>query len=851
MLRRIPALIAGLSALFAIPASAQTTLVPVSSAGAHSSAASLSAHALPEGANMRVDGHLDEAAWAAAPAATRFTDSDPVDGAEPTERTLVRIMYDRNAIYVGARLSTVHTKVSRRLGRRDSDLPDSDWFIVVFDSYHDHQGGYRFKVNPNTVRGDEANGDRSWDPVWEAATAVDDSGWTAEMRIPFSQLRFSPADQQTWGLQFYREIASTAEKMMFSYASKKEKGGSPRFGHLLGLEGIASGHRLELMPFVGGRAEYKRIDTPFRDGHDYFRNVGADLKFRPTSNFTLDMTVNPDFGQIEADESQVNLSANETFFGEKRPFFIEGANIFRTGGGDLFYTRRIGRAPQGSLPSASRYADVTDATRILGAAKLTGRTPDGWSVGMMNATTARERARWIGSDDVFGRAEVEPLTNYFVGRVKRDVREGAGSFGTILTQVTRDLRDSSLASRLRRSATVGGLDGRIETRDREWAASAQIVGSVVTGSQAALLSTQRSSLRYFQRPDREHGLDSAMRSMSGMRLNANLNKNAGEHWRGYLGLNVTSPGFETNDLAFQTSADRATMNANVEYQQNTPGRVLRRWELKAQPDYGYNYEGDRVQAGLRLESEAQLLNYWEGRLSWDHDWRRYDDRLTRGGPVAVDPGQTTVQVNLNSNPRLPYVMNANASHRWTPVGGWQSSGSVRVSFRPSDHVSGEVEPRFSRGHGTAQYVTTVDDSLAADTFGRRYVFAPIDQTTLSLTTRANITLQPSMTIALVAQPFLASGAYGGALALAAPRSYDFRPVSDVVSDRNFNTRTVNGTAAFRWEWAPGSSAYVVWQHRRSAPGGRGTFQWAADRAALFGASPENTLLVKISYWVNP
>ena len=812
---------------------------------------SLEAGRLAEGAEIKVDGRLDEATWAGVPVASDFTDSDPVDGARPSERTEVRITHDQDAIYVGARLHTVNTRVSTRLGRRDSDLSDSDWFIVVFDSYHDHQGGYRFRVNPSGVTGDEANGDRSWDPIWEVATAVDDSGWTAEMRIPFSQLRFNPADRPVWGLQFYREVARTVEKMMFAYTPKSDKGGSARFGHLLGLKDIVPGHPLELLPFAAARAEYKRISTPFRDGHDYYRNFGADIKYRPTPNFTLDATLNPDFGQIEADEAQVNLSANETFFGEKRPFFIEGANIFRFGGGDLFYSRRIGRAPQGSLPSASVFGDVADATTILGAAKLTGRTASGWSLGIMEAVANRERAPWVGTTSDVKFAEVEPLTNYFVGRAKRDFRGGASSFGAILTQTTRALGDSSLRARLRGSATVAGIDLRHETSNREWGLNAQVAGSTVRGSESAMIATQRSSLRYFQRPDDDRAVDSSARSMEGIRASVGLSKSAGLHWRGGMNLNATSPGFETNDLAFQTSADRATISGNIEYQENRPGNVWRRWELKASPDYGYNYTGDRVQSGLRLEAEGTLLSYWTGKMSWDHDWSRFDDRLTRGGPVTLDPGQTTWQVNVSSNPRLPYTIGGNASRRVTPAGGWSNSGSVKFGVKAASTWSAEIEPRFSRGYGTSQYITSVADTTATATFGRRYVFAPIDQTTLSLTSRVNVTMRPTMTLAIVMQPLVASGLYGSAIALSAPRTYDFHPVSDATDYRNFNTRTVNGSAAFRWEWRPGSSAYLVWQHRRNAPGTAGDFRWRRDRAELFRAAPENTLMVKLSYWINP
>jgi hypothetical protein len=849
------------------------------------SAPALRALRLPPNVNLAIDGRLSEPSWAAAPAATRFTDTDPIDGASPSEETAVRIAYDDEAVYIGARMTTRQHRISTRLGGRDRWFNDSDWLTVTFDSYHDHQGGYQFRINPSGVMADQANGDGSWDPVWESATAVDDSGWTVEARIPFSQLRFSPAAVQTWGLQIERSLASTAEHMAFAYTPKDESGGPAHFGHLLGLENLAAGHRLELLPFVAARAEYKAPPTPagvtfadpFRDGRDYFESFGGNLKYRPSSNFTLDLTVNPDFGQIEADESQVNLSANETFFGEKRPFFIEGANIFRPStGGDLFYSRRIGRAPQGSVPAASRYSDVADNTTILGAGKLTGRTAAGLSVGVLEAITKREMAPWV---DSLGRryvAAIEPLTNYFVGRVKRDFNDGGSSVGGIVTQVTRDLRDSALAAELRSSATVVGVDARHEWDDRAWSARAQLVGSSVRGSQAAMLATQRSSLRYFQRPDRGLGVDSSLTAMQGWRLDARIDKNAGLHWFGNVSLNATSPGFETNDLAFQTQADQVNVNANLQYRENDVGTFWRYWQLEVRPNYGQNFGGNRTSTGVRFEAQGTLLNYWRGEIGTSRDFAHLDDRLTRGGPLAWRPSTWSVYGNFGSDNRAPYTINGDANYNDNPANGWFASGGLRFGFKPADSWSGEISPRFSRSRNAAQYIGSVADSLAVATYGRRYLFAPIDQTTLSLTTRLNVTLRPTLTLSAVAQPFLASGRYGLPEELTRPRSYEFtrygRDAGEVaatsdgyvvdpdgagpaaafdVSDRSFNTRTVNGTAALRWDWRPGSTAYLVWQHRRSAPGTRGVFDFARDRAALFRARPENTLMVKLTYWVNP
>lgn len=866
----------------------------IAAASSGEAAGSLSAHlaaapmvaAAAATAAVTIDGRLDDASWRGALPATGFTATDPIDGAQPSEQTEVRIVYDAEAIYVAARMHMRGGKVSTRLARRDSDIGDSDWFIVVFDSFHDHQGGYRFRVNPSGVFGDEANGDRSWNPIWKVATSIDSAGWTAELRIPFSQLRFNASDAPIWGIQFLREIGVTREKLSFSYTSKRERGGSARFGHLTGLRNLAPGHRLELLPFIAASAEYKQIarragatfDNPYRDGSDYFRRAGLDIKYRPTSDLTLDVTMNPDFGQIEADEAQVNLSADETFLQEKRPFFIEGANIFRFTDGDLFYSRRLGRTPQGDVPSAARYSNTPAFAPILGAAKLTGRTSGGWSIGMLDAVTGTTTSQWIDADQVRATSQVEPRTNYFVTRVKKDFRGGASSVGAVLTQLNRDLADSVLALQLRRNATAAGADFRHEWAQREWVLDGSVAGSHIGGSPASLIAAQRSSARYFQRPDNDYrDVDSAATTMGGLRAGLGLSKQAGLHWRGGASINATTPGFEINDVAFQTSADRISGNVNAEYQENTPGKTWRRWELSARPDWATNFGGDLLSNGFQAEANGTLLNYYGGGISVDHDFPTLDDRLTRGGPIARRLGQTTVSFNVNSDMRGGFWWSANLRERRDPAGGWHSGKTLRFNVKPTPTWTMEFAPRYDRSRGAAQYVTSVRDSFATATFGRRYLFASIMQTTTSLQTRVNVTINPNMTVAVVAEPFIASGRYGAPKQLAAPRTFSFETFGTDVGtsvrdstgvyrvdpdddgpaaafsfrDPSFNSRSVNGTMAFRWEYGPGSTFYLVWQHRRSAPGVLGDFDFRRDRSALLAAAPENSLLVKLSYWVNP
>ena len=408
-----------------------------------------------------IDGRLDDEVWLRAPAATTFTQRDPDEGKPSTELTELRVAYDDGALYVGVRMHDREpSRIVRQLSRRDQEA-EADGFWLYVDPHHDHLTGAVFSVSAAGVQGDSAvyndsSQDGSWDAVWESGVKIDEGGWTVEMRIPFSQLRFTASEQHTFGINALRYIQRKNERAWLVHVPKTESGLASRMGHLEGLNGVSPHRTLELLPYLSSRAEYvapASAGDPFNDGTRLFGSAGLDLKYRPTSSLTLDGTINPDFGQVEVDPAVVNLTAFETFFEEKRPFFIEGANIFSNfgrGGANsfwgfnrsepiIFYSRRIGRSPQGDADGD--FVDRPGQTTILGAAKLTGKTRNGWSVGLLEAVTGRERAQTVtsGFED---RTEVEPLSNYLVGRVQRE--KGRGAVGLIATAVNRDLRTPAL-----------------------------------------------------------------------------------------------------------------------------------------------------------------------------------------------------------------------------------------------------------------------------------------------------------------------------------------------------------------------------------------------------------------------
>ncbi|MGM0668598.1 MAG: DUF5916 domain-containing protein [Gemmatimonadota bacterium] len=867
------------------------------------------AHRITE--QIHLDGQLDEEAWRRAAPATVFTQLDPWEGEPATEDTEVYILFDDQALYVGAVLRDGNG-VSTRLGRRDGFLMDSDWLTISLDSYNDHRSGFKFEVNPSGVRGDEAlsggqdrRGDSSWDPVWEAATAIHEWGWSAEIRIPFSQLRFRNTDDQVWGIQITRDIARNREKQLFSFTPKEEAGGIARYGHLVGIRDLHQSRRLEILPYVQGRAEIVDVDfdedagfkDPYRDGSDFFYGMGLDLKYGLSSNLTLNATVTPDFGQVEVDPAVVNLTAFETRFDEKRPFFVEGASIFSFGGSgghggggggmfgggggggggtQLLYSRRIGGTPRGDVPDEAVYEDGPDQTTILSAAKLTGRTAGGWSLGIMEAVTGEETANFITEDRIRGEAAVAPLANYLVGRVRKDFRSGQTTVGAIGTAVNRDLSDEALSSELRASAYSGGLDFFHEWGNRTWSLSGHLAGSRIMGEASVIENAQTSSARYFQRPDAGHvTLDPSATSLTGYTGEISFRRQAGLHWRGRAELKATSPGFEVNDLGFQRDADRREAEFSLEYQENRPGDLLRNWEISASPRASWNFDGDRVGTTLSFRSRLTFLNYWSLNPSYTRDFESYDDRLTWGGPLARKPAEDRLSLWVSSDFSKPYNGMISVSHQWDAAGGEQTSLRGRISLRPTSAFDLSLGPNLTLNRAAAQYIGSREDPLATHTYGERYIFGELEQTTLSLETRLNVTFTPNLTLELFAQPFMASGDYGTLKELRAPGTFEFNrygidagtiqadeegdylvdpdgtgpaePFS--VSNRDFNRVSLRGTGVIRWEWRPGSTLFLVWQQSRSHHYEDGNFDFRRDSDAMWGARADNVFMVKATYWI--
>jgi len=857
---------------------------------------------------IAIDGRLDETCWEQAVPAEGFRQSQPDEGAPASLPIEVRILFDDQALYIGARLSQPGGVVAP-LARRDQLLDASgdngsfnslttDKLIVRLDPYHNHLDDAWFEVNPAGVRGDQFNGDPSWDPIWEAATVVDSLGWTAELRIPFSQLRFSRDPEQSWGLQIWRYVDRLNEQDMWSFRRRNEPSGPAFFGDLDGLAIPGRPRQLEILPYVvtGSRFEHAAPADPYNDNHEMRFSAGADLKVLLTSNLTLDATLNPDFGQVEVDPATLNLSAFETYYDEKRPFFVAGASAFRFGGQrcmfcsnssslSAFYSRRIGRPPQlnGWVSDNAEYVDAPENTSILGAAKITGRTGNGYTIALLDAVTGRETARYLGAAGEAERTQVvEPLTNYFVGRVKKEFRN-ASTLGGILTATTRQLGDSVVSAQLRSHAEAAGIDWRHTWSGREYSWMGSALVSSVSGSPAAIALTQRSSAHYFQRPDRSVGgdglfnarYDSTATSLRGYGMFTRVGKDNGTLlWE--MMSNVRSPGFEVNDLAYLSRADYAWFNGNIGGNWTVPTR----WYRSIFTSFGgateYNYDGDRTRAALQAFYAMELPNYWNIRLMGIHNEPAMDDRLTRGGPVVKRAGSDIASVEVSTDARSSAVWDVTVEAA-RGVGDDTRALTIRpgVALKPAANIFIQLSPSYSREESSEQYVTTVADPTATAFDGNRYVFGWITTKTVSLDTRVNWTFTPDLTLQLFAQPFIASGDYSSFREFAAPRTLEKRvygrdmgtiayddasstyfvdpdatgPAQAFTFDNpDFTTSALRGTAVLRWEYRPGSTLFFVWTQQRAGYDPAGNFDFGRARTAIFRQRPLNVFQIKATYW---
>ena len=863
----------------------QQVALAARSAAAGTAPARIAAAPAPEGVTL--DGALDEPVWQTVAPVTEFIQKDPKEGEPASQRTSVRILYDQGGLYVGAELfDTAPDSIVAQLARRDRHIT-ADRFTVYLDPYRDRRTGFYFGVNAagtlydGTLYNDDWNDD-TWDGVWDAKVRRTETGWSVEMRIPFSQLRFARQADPVWGVNFRREVARRNEEAWIVFTPKNGSGFVSRFQELSGLQGITPPPRLEVLPYVTSKLAYvdHAAGDPFNDGSRMSQSAGLDFKMGLGGKLTLDATVNPDFGQVEVDPAVVNLSDVESFFDEKRPFFIEGANIFNFGSGgannfwgfnnptpDFLYTRRIGRAPQlGASTPAGGYSDSPEGTHILGAGKLSGKV-GAWNVGALSAFTRREHARIEDAAGTRSSAEVEPFTYYGAGRLQRDFADGRHGLGLLSTATVRDLSDSPGRDRLNSSAYAFGVDGwTFLDKDRMWVLTAWAGGSHVAGTAAQTTALQQNSIHYFQRPDANHvAVDPDATSLAGFGGRVTLNKQKGSFYSNTAAAFLT-PGFEVNDLGFQWTSDIVNAHQVVGYRWRKPTSYYRQitWNMAAA--HSWDFDGNHVHHMYWTNLSTQLPNYYWVSLGGSVLPNRLNNRRTRGGPLTLSPSGFEIFGNFDSDTRKPVVFGMNGyitrfaleSDRSWSLGGF-------VEWKPIDRLSLQVSPSFDRTRTAAQFVGVLDDPAATATFGREYVFAALDQKTLSASLRMNWIFTPRLSLELYAQPLVSSVDYQDMHSLARPRSYEFVPTDGVgpdpdgagpespaqVTADDFTFASLRGNAVLRWEYLPGSTLFLVWTQNRSDSENIGEFGLRRSLSRLGSASADNIFLVKLSYWWNP
>ena len=806
----------------------------------------------------QIDGRDDDIVWRSAPRFSEFRQFEPKIDADPSFRTEFRAAFDERNLYVFVRMFDPHPdSIMRALTRRDVRGP-SDQIKLMIDSYDDKRSGFEFAVNPDGVKRDfsmsnDTNEDGSWNGVWDVSTRIDSLGWTAEYRIPLSQLRYAKSEAHTFGFGVWRDIERYKERTSWPVYLPTKNGMVSQLGRLSGMTSISSERRVEMTPYVVTK-NVQRLRATNAYVRDQQVTAGGDLKIGVTPNITLDATVNPDFGQVEADPANVNLSAFEQFFSERRPFFVEGTNLYRfslncyivvdcsTNEG-LFYSRRIGRSP--ALRNLYGDATTATATPIAAASKLTGRLSNGLSFGLLDAVTERVN----GID----RQTVEPTTNFSVLRAQQDLRGGEAGISVIATAVNRSL-DKFTEAYMHRSAYTTGATMRNRFANGRYELAAQFAGSYVSGTPQTIATTQRNSVHYFQQPGDDLTYDSTRTSLAGHSEQVKFGKYGGGITRFESSIVRQSAGFEVNDIGFLRRADILDWSTWAALSFRNARGIYRWAQVNGNHWETWNTSGTRLENALNFNGHMGLQNNWDvhlggtvGKLT-----PSFCDRCTRGGPLVRQSRSFSPWGGFNSDSRRVvsggwwtnlWFSDEGKSHGWN-VGPY-------VSLRPSPSTSVNIGTNFTRDHNNSQWLGNFVDASNAT----HYTFAHLYQRTVSMNTRINYTMTPDLTLEFYGEPYVTQGAYSDVREVSstpAAESYDARfasytPPSNTAMTFKFSQFRSN--AVMRWEYRPGSTLFFVWQQNRSDTDPLGDFSFSRDRGALFDAHPDNIFLVKATYWI--
>jgi hypothetical protein len=822
--------------------------------------------ALVQGTPPVIDGLLNDDAWSQVEwAGGDFRQVNPDKGKPASVQTKFKILYDAKNLYAIFRCYDPEPKkIVRRMSRRDGF--DGDWVEINIDSYYDKRTAFSFTSSVSGVKGDEYisnNGDdwdKGYEPIWFLKTSIDTEGWIAEIRIPLSQLRFADKPELTWGIQVQRLFFRNQERSQWQYIPPDAGGYVHLMGEMNGIKGIKPQKQLEIQPYIVGKTETfeKEPGNPFATGKSSALDVGLDAKIGITSDITLDLTVNPDFGQVEADPSQVNLTAFELYFQERRPFFTEGNNTLNFpvsfSDNNLFYSRRIGRSPQTPANPDSNGDDGVDEyikpnnrTTILGAAKLTGKNKKGFSWALMESVTSRE----YGVIDSLGfrRKQItEPLTNYFVMRAQQDINKGNTVVGGMFTATNRKL-DNTRLEWLHKAAYTGGVDILHHWKKRMYYFSVKGIVSHVQGSPEAISNTQLSSERFFQRPDNDHTeYNPTRKSLTGTAGQFVIGKKSGNIVSD-LGVTWQSPELELNDVGFLPQTDNISQFFWLQYRQLQPKGITRSRRFNINEWREYDFGWRKLNEGYNVNAHAEFKNFWRSGGGVTYRVMSASNGDLRGGPTLHYPGAFYYWAYVMTDQRKKL------SAQFFPEIGMGRNKYSRsyyyefsLTYRPINALNISLAPSYSINKNEMQYVTTADASGQP-----QYVVGRIDQTTIRLVIRATYMVTPNLSIQYYGQPFGTAGKYSKFKAITNPKASEYKgryaPISatqslawnsigasdspsivsdlysvdannDLVTDYSFGKPDFNfgqfrSNMVMRWEYIPGSTFFLVWTRERN------------------------------------
>ncbi len=830
-----------------------------------------------------IDGIIDEEVWDIVSWSGDFTQREPYENAPPSQQTSFKVIYDNNNLYVAIRaFDTEPDKIVRRLGRRDGF--EGDWVGLGIDSYNDDLTGFTFAVNAAGVKGDailtnDNDFDVTWDPVWYVKVSSDELGWYAEMKIPYNQLRFATQEKHVWGFEVLRQLFRKEELSLWQMIPVDASGWVSEWGELTGINNIKPKKEIEIVPY--GMVKYESFEkeegNPFATGSKFGYNAGVDGKIAITNDLTLNFTANPDFGQVEADPSEVNLSAFESFFEEKRPFFVEGSNIYNyplTGGDgpfssdNLFYSRRIGIQPHYSPElSDNEYIDAPEFTTILGAVKLSGKTKNGLSIGILESLTKEEVAT-IDNNGERRKEVIEPLTNFFNTRIQKDFDNGNTQIGGMVTATNRFINDSTLEF-LPTSAYTSGVDFTKFWDDKSYYLAAKATYSMVVGSKEAITEIQESPQHYFQRPDASHlSVDTTLTSLQGTGGTVEGGKIGGGHWSFGGWSTWRSPGLELNDMGYLRSADFINQVAWVGYRIWEPVSIFRSINFNVAAWSGWDFSGLTLYTGGNVNVNMQFTNYWRFGTGVNREGEDINRHELRGGPALRTPGSWNSWFHVGTDDRKDLVFSIMASGNWGDYDSRRSNNfGFGITYQPFEFLQIALDPSYNVSNNYMIYVETIDN-----TSGETYLVSSIKQEFVSMDIRINVGITPDLSIQFWGQPFLFSGNYSDYKKVVNPMATNFKNqyhtyTSQEISYNNTNDMytVADGADSYsfdnpdfsfyefrsnlviRWEYIPGSTAYLVWSQGRTGDNPDGRFSLSDNIDRLSSLTAHNVFLLKLSY----